>query len=197
METDAKGQLGGLDASRQAREKIAGDSVGWACGSCGKSNKEIMIEVADAVREKEKESGHSGVREEEAVPKELRIGLKEDMEQERAAAEAVQGAQGDTEAELAEGFVKTVGGDGTADSQAMTASSSSYPVARPVQSVPLPTASNSSVPETTRPNENARAGQQLQAQRRSNEGVPMWIDRAIAGIVVCLVAMVLKILLGF
>jgi ubiquitin-conjugating enzyme E2 J1 len=33
-------------------------------------------------------------------------------------------------------------------------------------------------------------------QRRSNNGVPMWIDRTIAAVVVCLVAMVFKVLLG-
>ena len=197
METDAKGQLGGLDASRQARERIAGESVGWVCGSCGRSNKEIMKEVEDAVREKEKEGGGSEVRQEEEVPKELRIGLKEDMERERAAVGAEQGILGDTEAELAEGFVRTVAGNGASDVQAVTASSSSYPPARPAQSAPLPTASDTTTTQApVQANGNGLVAQQLQAQRRSNDGVPMWIDRAIAGIVVCLVVMVLKMLLG-
>jgi len=37
---------------------------------------------------------------------------------------------------------------------------------------------------------------QGQIAQRSNEGVPMWIDRSIAAVVVLLVAMVLKVLLG-
>jgi ubiquitin-conjugating enzyme E2 J1 len=199
METDAKGQLGGLDASRQARERIAGESIKWVCGTCGRSNKEILREVEDAVREKEKEEGGESSRKEEEVPKELRIGWKEDMERERAAAGAEQKRKGNTEAELAEGFVSTTGGDGAVDVQAATASPSTYPPARPAQSVPLPTASiatNTTTQPQVQANGNTYMARQLQAQRRSNDGVPMWIDRAIAGIVICLVAVVLKMLLG-
>ncbi|KAL1835910.1 hypothetical protein VTJ49DRAFT_5894 [Mycothermus thermophilus] len=34
METDPKGQLGGVDASEEVRRRLAGESRGWKCGVC-------------------------------------------------------------------------------------------------------------------------------------------------------------------
>jgi ubiquitin-conjugating enzyme E2 J1 len=179
METDAKGQLGGLECTKAERERLAERSAEWKCGVCGRSNGEILKEVEEAAKSKEVEVVE--------VPKELKMGWKDEMVPEKAEAAML-------EAELAEGFVQT--GNPSGESTPPVASSSStYPPARPAQSVPLPTATVSRRAPTHVPFVN-NAYQAQVVQRRSNNGVPMWIDRTIAAVVVCLVAMVFKVLLG-
>jgi ubiquitin-conjugating enzyme E2 J1 len=193
MESDAKGQLGGLESSGRDRERLANQSAGWKCGVCGKSNEEIMRECAEAARVKEEEDaakGNSPKKDEVEIPKELKLGYKDELGGNQNGKEKEDTTTEDEDAaELAEGFVQT-------------APTAPYPPARPAQSVPQPTAT---IPQSQRPpppqvTEAARvvhAYQQQQAvQRRSNDGVPVWIDRSIAGVVVCLVFMVLKMLLG-
>jgi ubiquitin-conjugating enzyme E2 J1 len=161
METDAKGQLGGLECSVKERERMAEASSSWRCAGCGKTNAEIMKECEEVTKEK-------GEGAEVVVPSELRMGFKDEIGKGRDKEEG----------ELAEGFVRT--GDGVGD----------YPAARPAQGVPQPTGA-----VTT---QRIQPGQRVQPQlaQMSNQGVPMWIDRMIAAVVVCLVAMVLKVLLG-
>ena len=179
METDAKGQLGGLECTKAERERLAERSAEWKCGVCGRSNGEILKEVEEAAKSKEVEVVE--------VPKELKMGWKDEMVPEKAEAAML-------EAELAEGFVQT--GNPSGESTPPVASSSStYPPARPAQSVPLPTATVSRRAPTHVPFVN-NAYQAQVVQRRSNNGVPMWIDRTIAAVVVCLVVMVFKVLLG-
>lgn len=186
MDTDARGQLGGLESSVAERERRAEESSNWRCSICARSNGEIIKECEEASKEKE------GNAEEVEIPKELKMGWKDEMGKEKE-----EDNGGDTEAELAEGFVRTA--EPVADSSAST---NSYPAARPAQGVAQPTAS---IPQPQAMPPNPTSAAQLQngapartqvAQRRSNEGVPIWIDRAIAGIVLCLVFMVFKVLLG-
>ncbi|RDW94971.1 putative ubiquitin-conjugating enzyme protein [Coleophoma crateriformis] len=169
METDAKGQLGGLECSEAVRRRMAAESTSWKCSSCGRSNEDILKECADAAA-KEGEQ-----REDEKVPEELKMGWKDEM-----------GKSDDKESsQLAEGFVQT---SPPAVAETVTAQPA-YPPARPAQTVPQPTAT---IPAS------APARQQtVRIQRQSQDGVPIWIDRTIAGIVICLVFMVLKMILGY
>ena len=48
METDPKGQLGGLESSDAVRRRLAVESRDFKCPSCGKTNAEIMRESAQA-----------------------------------------------------------------------------------------------------------------------------------------------------
>lgn len=194
METDAKGQLGGLDTPRAVREKIAAESCHWMCSSCRKNNEEILRECEEAVKELEKDGSLPAGRKEEEVPKELKIGLKDDMDREVAAAARASGPS-ETEAELAASFV------GTAEDSAITppiVSSSIYAPARPAQTVPLPTGSSTAaqVHQPVAANGNLAQAPQRQGPGMSNDGVPIWIDRAIAGVIICLIAMLLKMLLA-
>jgi ubiquitin-conjugating enzyme E2 J1 len=183
METDAKGQLGGLECSVKERERMAEASSLWRCASCGKSNVDIMKECAEAVKEK-------GEEKEVVVPSDLKMGWKDEMnsvETKHPAAEGrnikiLRSKEVEEEAELAEGFVRTTGNDGPSD----------YPAARPAQGVTQPTGS-----ATARVQPVITQRIQPQMAQRSNDGVPIWIDRMIAAICVLLVAMVLKVLLGF
>ncbi|KAI9649223.1 hypothetical protein NHQ30_001791 [Ciborinia camelliae] len=173
METSPSGQLGGVDASDSVRKRIAGESRGWRCGVCGgRSCEEILGEAEQLAKELEAE-GTSSKREEEIVPPEIQISLKKETKEEMESSQKVD-----------EGNSKSA--EDTRSAQA----ESDYPPARPAQTVPQPT------PTAANPAPQQPQPQRQMAHVRSNDGVPVWVDRAIAGIVLCLVVMVLKILLG-
>jgi ubiquitin-conjugating enzyme E2 J1 len=194
METDAKGQLGGLDTSDAVRRRFAGESGAWRCGACGggKTNREIMEEQEEVVRKVEEEDGRK--REEVKVPEELRMGFKDEMEKAAAAAKggssvAAGGGEMDEEsAALAEGFVRTAP---VAEAQSSQREGTASLPAQPGQSVPQPTRTVPLPPQQVV----GPPALQLQ-QRRANDGVPMWIDRLIVVLGVLLAAMVLKVFLG-
>jgi ubiquitin-conjugating enzyme E2 J1 len=177
METDPKGQLGGMDCSPAERERLAKNSSTWTCSVCGKSNHNILKESEEASKKE------GSLSQEVEVPKELNMAWKDEMKPTEAQKDAIE-----EDAALAEGFVRT-GGDGSLDTpraNPVPITTSPQPPARPAQSVPQPTGAAARPP----------AFPAQQVQRRSDDGVPAWIDRAILAIVVLLVAMVLKILLG-
>ncbi|KAI1661259.1 UBC-like protein [Daldinia decipiens] len=174
METDARGQLGGLDTNDAVRRKLAVESRGWRCPVCARTNAEIIAECGQRCAEVEVD----GERKEEVeVPAELKMGFRDEMEKARAAASS----EGEKEdAELAEGFVQTV-----------PRRENPLPAPRPAQGVPTPTRT---IPLP------AAVGQpvSLQTPRRvdPNVGVPPWVDYAIVSLVVILIAMLTKIIIG-
>ncbi|PQE28373.1 ubiquitin-conjugating enzyme protein [Rutstroemia sp. NJR-2017a BBW] len=176
MESNPAGQLGGVDASESVRKRMAGESRGWRCSVCGgKSCEEILGETERAAKEMEAQQGEGNApREEEKVPPEMQFAIKKDAGEEK---------QGEAQNAGKAPAARTK--DETAREPELA--TQAYPPARPAQTVPQPTATISLPPQ---------AGQMAQVHVRSNDGVPIWVDRAIAGIVVCLVAMVLKMLLG-
>ncbi|RFU28095.1 hypothetical protein B7463_g8257, partial [Scytalidium lignicola] len=180
METDAKGQLGGLECSDVARSNMADASRGWKCSSCGKTNEEILKECSEAADKNEKV--------EEEVPKELRMGWKDEMGKEETKEDKEESAT------LAEGFVRTgpVAGEGSTSASTVSAPQQpAYPAARPAQSVPQPTGTIA-MASTQQPVSMVTRAQ----SRQSNDSVLLWIDRTIVGIVVCIIFMILKILAG-
>ena len=194
METDAKGQLGGLDTSESERRRYAELSGRWKCGICGVNNREILEERAEAAKALEDAEGRKRV--EEKVPEELTMKYK-DGEAEKTSPPS----DSSEEAELAEGFVQTA---------PVVQEPPAYPPARPVQGVPQATGTVASGNDQAAARvggiQNIQQQNTAQAQplreraaeiRRSTDGVPVWIDRAIAGVVVCLIFMVLKMLLSF
>ncbi|KAH8724131.1 ubiquitin-conjugating enzyme/RWD-like protein [Phaeosphaeriaceae sp. PMI808] len=76
MDTDAKGQLGGIECAKDARERMARDSPSWKCPMCAKSNADIMKERDDLVQEIE---AREGKRKEDAVPEELRLAYRDEL----------------------------------------------------------------------------------------------------------------------
>lgn len=93
MDTDAKGQLGGIECSRDARERMARDSGKWTCSGCGKSNAEIMKEREEVVKGIENTEGK---RTEEEVPEELRLTYRDELGQkEEAGVEKVDKGKGE------------------------------------------------------------------------------------------------------
>lgn len=75
MDTDAKGQLGGMDASADVRRRLASQSRAWRCGVCGKSNEGIMREVEAEIKAK----GEVEKKEEEVVPEGLTLAYREEL----------------------------------------------------------------------------------------------------------------------
>lgn len=76
MDTDAKGQLGGIECGKEARERMAVESAAWKCQGCAKSNAEIMKEREDLVVETEAKEGK---RREDEVPEELRLAYRDEL----------------------------------------------------------------------------------------------------------------------
>lgn len=188
METDPKGQLGGLECSESVRRTMASQSRAWKCPSCSKTNLEILTEC-------EKEAAKLAPeckKPDEAVPKELKMGWRDEMASSSAGPSTADSRDGESE-ELAEGFVQTapVAGEVLAAPAAQPQPHTTYPAARPVQSVPQPTATIQ-LPPAPAP----QAVVQLQRQH-SNDGVPEWVDKAIIGVAACFVVMILKMLLNF
>lgn len=190
METDAKGQLGGLDATDEVRRRLAAESGAARCAACGgRTNREIMTECEEAARKAEEEAGGAGPTQEVAIPTELKMGWKDEMGNGKQVEPATAAGVGvdasstmDAEtAELAEGFVET------APRPSAGVDSSTLP-ARPAQSVPQPTRT---VPVTT--TAAAPVAVPIQQRRVSNMEVPAWIDRLIVVLGIALVAMILRV----
>ncbi|KAK3940719.1 putative ubiquitin-conjugating enzyme [Diplogelasinospora grovesii] len=217
METDAKGQLGGLETSDAVRKRLAQESGGFRCGACStKTNAEIMAECEELVKQHQQEAGSSKQEKEVEVPKELKMGWRDEMtQQEGQTSSATTAAAAGTDiggpstavagedeesAQLAEGFVQTVpiqqqlAGSAGGAVQGERDTSAAAAAARPGQGVPQPTRT---VPL---PNTNPQPPHAVQPQVRrpavSNDGVPVWIDRLIAVLGVLLVALILKVLVA-
>ncbi|KAJ6438707.1 ubiquitin-conjugating enzyme [Purpureocillium lavendulum] len=200
METDARGQLGGLDTTDTVRRRLARDSGSHTCATCGRSNTDIIAESEKRARE------HSSTSEEVQVPQELSMGWKDEMQAKKAAesnAEAGPGTATTTtittatriaatrredeseSAELAEGFVRT----------APPASGVNETRRRTPQVVPAREA-NQVQPAPPAPGL-AHRPQLQHIPGRPNDGVPLWIDRAIVALVILLAAVLFKVLFGF
>jgi ubiquitin-conjugating enzyme E2 J1 len=185
METDVKGQLGGLEASEAVRRRLAAESRGWRCGVCcgGKSNGEILGECEERVRELGGGEG-GAVGEEVKVPEELKMGWRDEMEGRKKEKDG-EGDDGESD-RLAEGFVQTApaaAGSGSSGTGQQTAGGSSAPP--PTRAAPSP----SPLP--------VAAGPALQqVQRREADEVSVWLDRLIVAVAVLLAAVVAKVMLA-
>lgn len=101
MDSEARGQVGGLECDRAVRERMAADSAAWRCPGCAKSNAEILRENEEACAETD------GARE-EVVPEELRLAYREELR-----------------GETTEGASRDMATDGTPQAAPAPASSSS------------------------------------------------------------------------
>ncbi|KAI6362314.1 hypothetical protein MCOR25_006261 [Pyricularia grisea] len=172
METDPKGQLGGLETTDAVRRRLAAESRAFRCAICAKSNADIIAEAEAASKDAEGQSA------EVVVPDELKMGWRDEMAQAGgsggAAPAASAAAVHDSEtAALAEGFVPT------------TAPAPAPAPPQPTRTIPLP------------PVQHHYQHQQLaQLVHYSDDGVLAWLDRAIVIVGLLLVAMFLKLLVA-
>lgn len=172
MDTDAKGQLGGIECSRDARERMAKDSGKWTCAGCGRSNADIMKEREEVVKEIEEKEGK---RKEEEIPEELRLAYRDEL-----------GNKDGADAE------KTDKGKGKAvesEMQQTTPVQSSVPSA-PTVTVPIKAPSPPTI--TPRPTRTAPAPPVQQVLQQSPDRSLAWIDTCIWGVVAMLLFMVVR-----
>jgi ubiquitin-conjugating enzyme E2 J1 len=171
MDTDVKGQLGGIECSKDARERIARDSGKWTCAGCAKSNAEIMKEREKAVKEIEEKEGK---RKEEEVPEELRLAYREDLNKnEESEAERVDKGKGKAIEPEAHQEVS---------SRPAVPTAPASPVAVPIAPVvPAP-----------RPTRTVPAPPLQQLAQQSADRSLAWIDTCIWGVIAMLLFMVIK-----
>ncbi|CAK7228491.1 hypothetical protein SEUCBS140593_006934 [Sporothrix eucalyptigena] len=80
METDPKGQVGGLDASDAVRRRLAGESGAFVCHGCGgRTNAAILEESAAAEAALKESEGDGASRKEEEVPPELKLAYRDEL----------------------------------------------------------------------------------------------------------------------
>ncbi|KAJ6784196.1 hypothetical protein PWT90_09210 [Aphanocladium album] len=178
METEARGQLGGLETTDDVRQRLAKDSGAWTCAVCAKCNREIMKECEERCEESDASSADV------TVPHELKMVWKDEMKPEASnpgekAAEAIS-----EDSELAEGFVRTAA------------------ASTPISQAPVPAAPPPQQITRREATQGATLPQQHRMQmaaihhQTTDEAVPLWIDRAIVVLVVLLIALLVKVLFG-
>lgn len=183
METDPKGQLGGLETPDATRKRLALESQSFRCSACGKMNKEIIQECAEQAAANGIVSEDEGTGVE--VPAELKMGWKDEMngtavvENEKPEPETKGGHERRDESEsrtdsdgeearLAEGFIQTA----------------------PVRGPPVPSTSMAVGPPPRADAARPAAAPQRQGAL-ANNGVPVWLDQLIVFLLVLLVAVLL------
>lgn len=177
MDSDAKGQVGGMEASEEVRKRLAMNSRSWKCAACQRSNEEVLKEVEDEARA----NGEEGKAREE-VPEELRLAYREEL-----------GKKEDGKVEANGKPAETPRSNHQDHPAAPVVPAAVQPQSQPAVSTPQiqqgrPPSTPQSQPQRT---------QQLPLQQRQREapqveGVPPWIDKAIYGILGLLVFLVWK-----
>ena len=163
MDSEARGQVGGMESSEEVRKRLAGGSRAWKCGVCQRSNEEILREVEEAVGEQ----GGEGKREGDVVPEELRLAYREDLGKKE---EGGKGREGETE------------------QQPASAISSPPPQPQPAP----PSQARQRQPPSTQPPPRGQTQQQQRApaQRQEARAVQPWIDKAIYSIIGALIFLI-------
>ncbi len=165
MEAGAKGQVGGMEMDEVERKLLARESRRWRCEGCGgRTNEEILKEEEERFGEKE-ERDSEGMR--ENVLEELEFGFGDEME---ASA---------TTAKKPSSLSSLLSLQPLPSSQ--YSSTSLGLTSAPPSPAPLLTISPTSTPSSSSP-----------PQPRPSELVPVWIDKAIAGLVTGLAVMVIR-----
>lgn len=166
MDSEAKGQVGGLECDRSVRERMAADSTAWKCPACGTSN-------ADIIKEREELCGEAGeARKEDAVPDELRLAYRDELGEKKDA----QGAAGSSNVPATASTSSAAKSSSTPQASASSSSQSAAPapIPQPTRTIP------------------AAAQRAPVVQQQSPERSLAWIDTCIYGIVAALLFMVLR-----
>ncbi|KAH8429518.1 ubiquitin-conjugating enzyme E2 [Aspergillus melleus] len=212
MDGDAKGQLGGLDVPEEVRREYAGRSGGWCCEVCGRSNEAILGEWRGECKEKgvvvddgdDVGDGEGKVEGEKVV--EDKLDDSNDKEEKGGLSEQVSLSQADE----AVGFRADAGSSAetkqqqqqqqqplqeqqplSADVPASTSTSTSAPAASQPTTSPTTT-----TPTPTRTTQPAIIPPVSQSTHRTVSQDGPWLDRAIIGVLIALVFMILRRVAG-
>lgn len=186
METDPKGQIGGLECTNAERENFARESVGWVCNICKKKNEDILKECQESLEKTclekkpvERPEMHPG------------INISSwDKSEEKNAQQINDSTLHQTElhnnhSQFAQDFIIT-GESSVPKFSSPSLSSESQ----------LKISSCSAAPISADYHTKDYQHQQPTSVGIINRESPLWIDRAIVTVIICLVAMILKVLLG-
>ncbi|XWW96637.1 hypothetical protein V2A60_004614 [Cordyceps javanica] len=99
METEARGQLGGLETTNDVRKRLANESGAWTCNICARSNAEIMKDYEKCCSDSDINGS------DDPVPQELRLTWKDEMKPEDASGENKATEHISEDPELAEGLL--------------------------------------------------------------------------------------------
>ena len=160
MDSDAGGQVGGMEASEVLRKKLANGSRVWKCGVCRKTNEDIMAEQ-EAVVEQMGGNGKHG-----QFPETLRLAYREDL-------------TGSKQPEGSDSRGEKLQTEGQRQSNIPGESAQ-----QPLSIAPTPTQPPLSVTRQPEHSSGRVSTQQqgLRSRRRRTDGIPPWIDRAIYAI---------------
>ncbi|KAL9092004.1 MAG: hypothetical protein Q9159_001149 [Coniocarpon cinnabarinum] len=191
MEGDAKGQLGGVDASREVRERYARESAAWRCWTCGRTNEEIAKEMKEKSLEAEK--GGRKLEDAEDVPEELRLGYRDEMEKQKEADQTSKNTSHATEANR-EGQARDLVPEQPAESRRDEPPSIAHPPqSPPIQPATLSPTSGPTIAssQAVRPTRTTQAVIRP-ARRREDDVILNRLDLAIAVFAVGLIFMILR-----
>lgn len=212
METDPKGQVGGIETSDAVRRRLAGESTAFVCHGCGgRTNAAILAESAEqeaALQQEQSEQERMATVAAYIVPPELTMAYRDDLHMAASIPETATTAASTTPQE------------DRVPSQPERAGLA-HNVPTPTPPIPLAAQATSPPPSALAPPTIAagRAAGRIQlqtpqsppaaqaaavpelgrarmrARRDSDDGVPLWVDRAIVVLCVLLGAMLLRLLL--
>lgn len=171
MDSDAGGQVGGMSTGEEVRRRLAKESRGWRCSGCGgRSNEEVMMELAERCAEE------GGSKEEEKVPDELRLEFRDQLGKEEGKGGRRDGGQKE------EGAQKT----GQAP-----ASNSGVPLAQPVGTASAAVVQTPPVTRAVPSPTTTQVATQMRQQRSPDTGL---LDKAIVGVAIALVFMIIRVM---
>ncbi|KAL8952813.1 MAG: hypothetical protein Q9222_001285 [Ikaeria aurantiellina] len=184
MEGGAQGQVGGMEMGEDERKRLAAESRRWQCRGCSKStNEEILIEEGKRVQQMEKDGGATETAAKEQVPDELRFGFRDEMGKEQ-----MQEKGKGKEPETANDSDKVPSHE-RRESQHFAGPEDlkSLPNSVPFSPPPAPTIAPAHPLRQPFPTRTTSV-----PQASTGNGVPSWVDKAIAGILAGLLVMLVK-----
>ncbi|KAJ9315759.1 hypothetical protein DTO271D3_4015 [Paecilomyces variotii] len=207
MDADAKGQVGGLEAKEEARREWAEKSRGWTCDVCfggKKTNEQILMQWREVCKRKGiVVDEHGGER--EVVPEELRLEMKSEKEgrNDDDGQKQVDSVNAATTVSSAESFAPSSSSSNPNSSSSPATqqnteqpSSSSTKHTTPSPSTTTTTPSpqaivpEPAVQEHLQPTRTVPTSTRQQVAVQSSDGP--WLDRAIIGVVIALIFMILR-----
>lgn len=186
MDGDAKGQVGGLDVPEEVRREYARRSGEWCCEVCGRCNRGILEEWRKECRERGVVDGEDEKEDEKAES--TREGLKE-PEQVSGDADAREDVDSrDVGASAKTSSLQEPAPAAVTSTSTSASASTSTSTSTPASSAQPPT-STTATRATTIPTPTTPASQSTHPDA-SQDGP--WLDRAIVGVLIALVVMILR-----
>ncbi|KAL8859978.1 MAG: hypothetical protein Q9178_003527 [Gyalolechia marmorata] len=184
MEGGAQGQVGGMEMGETERKRLAAESRGWRCHGCGGStNEDTLFEEGKRCEEMKQNGVSTSETTEEKVPDELRFGFRDEMGKERPNDKGKGKEQSSANSVEDEDTDQRKANEHIAGPMNLKSITSPVPLSPP----PAPTIApaqplRQQIPTSTTSVQQITPG----------DGVPAWVDKAIAGVIAGLFVMVVK-----